>query len=155
MPRALRNAVAFKKMSGTTWRGMARRRVWRCAARRNLKWSQLALAGQHADASCRAGLVEGRLDAGVLFERAGRGCDRGICRPSPSSWPAIMNEAEQTLKRLGESSRESHAQIRRPGGAPSTNTDDRGPEGRRPHEGKTRVPAAEGWFTMDEGRAPN
>src|SRR4029077_17585160 len=43
MPRALRNAVAFKKMSGTTWRGMAKEGL---AMRReaNLKWSQLALA---------------------------------------------------------------------------------------------------------------
>ena len=64
LPRALRNAFAFKKMSGTSWRGMLREGL---AMKRegDLKWSQVVLAA-NTPMLLRAGLVEGRLDAGVL-----------------------------------------------------------------------------------------
>ena len=97
--RALRNAIAFKKMSGTSWRGMLREGL---AMRReaNLKWSQLALAA-NTPMLLRAGLVEGRLDAGVLSS----GQVAGVIDDLPSVADLIgriMNEAEQTLKRLGD-----------------------------------------------------
>ena len=97
--RALRNAVAFKKMSGTSWRGIVREGL---AMRReaNLKWSQLALAA-NTPMLLRAGLVEGRLDAGVLSS----GQVAGVIDDLPTVAELIariMNEAEQTLKRLGE-----------------------------------------------------
>ena len=99
LPRALRNAVAFKKMSETSWRGMVREGL---ALRReaNLKWSQLALAA-NTPMLLRAGLVEGRLDAGVLSS----GQVAGIIDDLPTVADLIariMNEAEQTFKRLGD-----------------------------------------------------
>jgi NAD(P)H-dependent flavin oxidoreductase YrpB (nitropropane dioxygenase family) len=99
MPRALRNAVAFKKLSGQTWRGMIEEGL---AMRKeaNLKWSQLALAA-NTPMLLRAGLVEGRLDAGVLSS----GQVAGVIEDLPTVAELIariMNEAEQTLKRLGE-----------------------------------------------------
>src|SRR5205807_10370853 len=64
LPRALRNAVAFKKLSGTSWRGMLREGL---AMKRegDLNWSQVVLAA-NTPMLLRAGLVEGRLDGGVL-----------------------------------------------------------------------------------------
>jgi NAD(P)H-dependent flavin oxidoreductase YrpB (nitropropane dioxygenase family) len=99
LPRALRNAVAFKKMSETSWRGMIREGL---ALRResHLKWSQLALAA-NTPMLLRAGLVEGRLDAGVLSS----GQVAGVIDDLPTVADLIariMNEAEQTLKRLGD-----------------------------------------------------
>jgi NAD(P)H-dependent flavin oxidoreductase YrpB (nitropropane dioxygenase family) len=99
LPRALRNAVAFKKMSGTTWRGIMKEGL---AMRKeaNLKWTQLALAA-NTPMLLRAGLVEGRLDAGVLSS----GQVAGVIEDLPTVAELIariMNEAEQTLKRLGE-----------------------------------------------------
>jgi len=99
LPRAVRNAVAFKKMSGTSWRGIAREGL---AMRKeaNLKWSQLALAA-NTPMLLRAGLVEGRLDAGVLSS----GQVTGVIDDLPSVAELIariMAEAEQTLKRLGD-----------------------------------------------------
>lgn len=99
LPRALRNAVAFKKVSETSWRGMIREGL---ALRResHLKWSQLALAA-NTPMLLRAGLVEGRLDAGVLSS----GQVAGVIDDLPTVADLIariMNEAEQTLKRLGD-----------------------------------------------------
>src|SRR5207237_9193159 len=56
LPRALRNAVAFKKMSGTSWRAIVREGL---AMRKeaDLKWSQPALAA-NTPTLLRAGLVE-------------------------------------------------------------------------------------------------
>ena len=99
IPRGLRNAVAFKTMSGTSWRGMIREGL---ALRReaHLKWSQLALAA-NTPMLLRAGLVEGRLDAGVLSSGQVAGVIDDV--PTVADLIArIMNEAEQTLKRLGE-----------------------------------------------------
>ncbi len=99
LPRALRNTFAFKKMSGATWRGIAREGL---ALRReaNLKWTQLALAA-NTPMLLRAGLVEGRLDAGVLSS----GQVAGVIDDLPTVAELIariMAEAEQTLKRLGD-----------------------------------------------------
>jgi len=97
--RAVRNAFAFKKMSGTTWRGMAREGL---AMKRegDLKWSQVILAA-NTPMLLRAGLVEGRLDAGVLSSGQVAGVIDDI--PSVAELIArVMSEAEQTLKHLGE-----------------------------------------------------
>ena len=97
MPRAIRNAVAFKRMSGTSWRGMVREGL---AMRReaDLRWSQVMLAA-NTPMLLRAGLVEGRLDAGVLSS----GQSVGIIDDLPTVIELvarIMNEAEDTLKQL-------------------------------------------------------
>jgi NAD(P)H-dependent flavin oxidoreductase YrpB (nitropropane dioxygenase family) len=97
--RAIRNAFAFKKMSGVSWRGMVREGL---AMRReaDLKWSQVILAA-NTPMLLRAGLVEGRLDAGVLSSGQVAGVIGDI--PSVAELIArIMSEAEQTLKHLGE-----------------------------------------------------
>ena len=98
-PRALRNAIAFKKLSGTSWRGMLREgRAMK--AEGDLKWSQVILAA-NTPMLLRAGLVEGRLDAGVLSS----GQATGVIDDLPTVAELIeriMSEAEQTLKRLGD-----------------------------------------------------
>ncbi len=99
LPRALRNAVAFKKLSGTSWRGMLHE--GRAMKRESdLKWSQVVLAA-NTPMLLRAGLVEGRLDAGVLSSGQAAGVIDDV--PTVAELVArIMNEAEATLKRLGD-----------------------------------------------------
>src|SRR5262245_14293690 len=97
MPRAIRNAFAFKRMSGTSWRGMIREGT---AMKReaNLRWTQVMLAA-NTPMLLRAGLVEGRLDAGVLSS----GQSVGVIDDLPTVAELIariMNEAEDTLKQL-------------------------------------------------------
>ena len=98
LPRALRNAVAFKKMSGTSWRGMLREgRAMKQEG--DLKWSQVVLAA-NTPMLLRAGLVEGQLDAGVLSS----GQVAGVVDDLPSVAELIariMSEADEALKRLG------------------------------------------------------
>jgi NAD(P)H-dependent flavin oxidoreductase YrpB (nitropropane dioxygenase family) len=99
LPRALRNAAAFKKMAGTSWRAMLREGL---AMRKeaDLKWSQLALAA-NTPMLLRAGLVEGRLDAGVLSSGQVAGVISDL--PTVAELVArIMSEAEQALKHLGD-----------------------------------------------------
>jgi NAD(P)H-dependent flavin oxidoreductase YrpB (nitropropane dioxygenase family) len=97
LPRAVRNAFAFKKMSGTSWRGIAREGL---AMKReaDLKWTQLVLAA-NTPMLLRAGLVEGRLDAGVLSSGQAVGVIDDL--PTVADLVArIMSEAEETLGRL-------------------------------------------------------
>jgi NAD(P)H-dependent flavin oxidoreductase YrpB (nitropropane dioxygenase family) len=99
LPRALRNAAAFKKMSGTSWRAIVREGL---AMRKeaDLKWSQLALAA-NTPMLLRAGLVEGRLDAGVLSSGQVAGVIDDL--PTVAELVArIMNEAVAALKHLGD-----------------------------------------------------
>jgi NAD(P)H-dependent flavin oxidoreductase YrpB (nitropropane dioxygenase family) len=98
LPRALRNAVRFKRMSGASWRGMVREGL---AMKREggLGWTQVALAA-NTPMLLRAGLVEGRLDAGVLSS----GQVVGVIDDLPTVAEVvtrIVQEAEETLRRLG------------------------------------------------------
>jgi NAD(P)H-dependent flavin oxidoreductase YrpB (nitropropane dioxygenase family) len=99
--RAITNAFAFKRMSGVSWLGMLREgRAMKHEG--DLKWSQVILAA-NTPMLLRAGLVEGRLDAGVLSSGQAAGVIDDL--PSVSELIArIMSEAEQTLKHLGASS---------------------------------------------------
>jgi NAD(P)H-dependent flavin oxidoreductase YrpB (nitropropane dioxygenase family) len=98
LPRAARNALAFKKMSGVSFRGMLREgRAMKKEG--DLRWSQVVLAA-NTPMLLRAGLVEGRLDAGVLSS----GQVAGVVDDLPSVGELIariMSEADETRKRLG------------------------------------------------------
>ena len=66
----------------------------------NLEWTQVVLAA-NTPMLLRAGLVEGRLDVGVLSSGQVAGLIDDI--PTVADLIArIMSEAEQTLKHLGE-----------------------------------------------------
>jgi NAD(P)H-dependent flavin oxidoreductase YrpB (nitropropane dioxygenase family) len=97
LPRAVRNAFAFKKLSGTSWRAMLREgRAMKTEG--DLKWSQVVLAA-NTPMLLRAGLVEGRLDAGVLSSGQATGVIEDL--PTVAELIArIMTEAEDTLTRL-------------------------------------------------------
>jgi NAD(P)H-dependent flavin oxidoreductase YrpB (nitropropane dioxygenase family) len=64
LPRAIRNATRFRRLTGLTWRTMIRDGL---AMRhgRSLTWSQVIMAA-NTPMLLRAGLVEGRTDTGVL-----------------------------------------------------------------------------------------
>jgi NAD(P)H-dependent flavin oxidoreductase YrpB (nitropropane dioxygenase family) len=97
MPRAIRNAFAFKKLSGTSWRGMMREGA---AMKResDLRWGQVLLAA-NTPMLLRAGLVEGRLDAGVLSSGQSVGVIDDL--PTVAELVArIIEEAQDTLKQL-------------------------------------------------------
>jgi NAD(P)H-dependent flavin oxidoreductase YrpB (nitropropane dioxygenase family) len=97
LPRAVRNAFAFKKMSGVSWRGMVNE--GRAMKREgDLKWRQVVLAA-NTPMLLRAGLVEGRLDAGVLSSGQAVGVIDDL--PTVAELIArILGEAEATLRRL-------------------------------------------------------
>jgi NAD(P)H-dependent flavin oxidoreductase YrpB (nitropropane dioxygenase family) len=66
----------------------------------DLKWSQVVLAA-NTPMLLRAGLVEGRLDAGVLSSGQATGVIDDL--PTVAELIArIMTEAETTMKRLGD-----------------------------------------------------
>jgi NAD(P)H-dependent flavin oxidoreductase YrpB (nitropropane dioxygenase family) len=98
LPRAAGNALAFKKMSGASFRGMFQEGL---AMKREggLTWSQMILAA-NTPMLLRAGLVEGRLDAGVLSS----GQAVGVIEDLPTVaelLERVMAEAEASLDRLG------------------------------------------------------
>jgi NAD(P)H-dependent flavin oxidoreductase YrpB (nitropropane dioxygenase family) len=64
LPRALRQAVAFRRLTGTPWRHLVREGL---AMRRHqdLTWSQVAMAA-NAPMLIKAALVDGRDEVGVL-----------------------------------------------------------------------------------------
>src|SRR5205823_14782118 len=98
LPRAIRNAVAFKRLSGTPWRaivseGMAMRRA------QELSWSQVVMAA-NTPMLLRAAMVDGRPDLGVMAS----GQVVGVIDDLPSVAELIgriVKEAEDVLERLG------------------------------------------------------
>jgi len=98
LPRAIRNAFAFRKMSGTSWRSMLQEgRAMKQES--DMTWAQVLLAA-NAPMLTRAALVEGRLDAGILPT----GQAAGVIDDLPTVAELIeriMHQAEQTLAHLG------------------------------------------------------
>ncbi|MDX6220490.1 MAG: hypothetical protein QOJ48_2171 [Frankiales bacterium] len=99
MTRAVRNAVAFQKLSGTPWRdvvteGLAMRKS------AELSFSQLVMAA-NTPMLLKAAMVDGRPDLGVMAS----GQVAGLIEDLPSCQELItriMAEAEDTLKRLAD-----------------------------------------------------
>ncbi len=97
LPRAARNALAFRKLTGTSARdllseGLAMRKS------QNLSWSQMVMAA-NAPMMTRAAMVEGRTEAGILPT----GQVVGVIRELPTVdelITSIIGEAERTLARL-------------------------------------------------------
>jgi NAD(P)H-dependent flavin oxidoreductase YrpB (nitropropane dioxygenase family) len=100
LPRALRNAVAFKRLSGRSWRsivdeGRAMKRA------QELTWSQVVMAA-NTPMLLKAAMVDGRPDLGVMSS----GQVVGLIDDLPSVADLvdrIVREAEAVLARLGES----------------------------------------------------
>jgi NAD(P)H-dependent flavin oxidoreductase YrpB (nitropropane dioxygenase family) len=100
LPRAVRNAVAFKRLSGTPWRDIGREGL---AMRRaqELSWSQVVMAA-NTPMLLRAAMVDGRPDLGVMAS----GQVVGVIDDLPSVAELIeriIGEADETLTRLGAS----------------------------------------------------
>ena len=97
LPRALRNALAFRKLTGTSIRALAREGL---AMKRNegLTWSQVAMAA-NAPMLTKATMVDGRLETGILPTGQGVGVIDEL--PTVADLVArIVDEAEQTLTSL-------------------------------------------------------
>jgi NAD(P)H-dependent flavin oxidoreductase YrpB (nitropropane dioxygenase family) len=98
LPRAVRNALAFKRLSGTSWRAIAQEGL---AMKRSqeLSWSQVVMAA-NTPMLLKAAMVDGRPDLGVMSS----GQVVGVIDDLPTVnelVQRIVDEAEQTLKRLG------------------------------------------------------
>jgi NAD(P)H-dependent flavin oxidoreductase YrpB (nitropropane dioxygenase family) len=101
LPRALRNALAFRKLTGTSMRALVKEGL---AMKRSqgLTWSQVAM-GANAPMLTRASMVDGRLETGIL--PTGQGV--GVIDELPTVEELItriIDDAEQTLARLEKGS---------------------------------------------------
>jgi NAD(P)H-dependent flavin oxidoreductase YrpB (nitropropane dioxygenase family) len=97
LPRALRNALAFKQLSGTSWRALATEGL---AMRKNqgLTWSQVVMAA-NTPMLLKAAMVDGRADLGVMSS----GQVVGVIDDLPTVadlLARIVSEAETVLARL-------------------------------------------------------
>ncbi len=97
LPRALRNAMRFKKISGISWRDMLREgRAMRKS--QDLSWSQVVMAA-NTPMLLKAAMVDGRPDLGVMAS----GQVVGLIDDLPTCaelLDRIMAEAEVVLERL-------------------------------------------------------
>lgn len=94
-----RNAVAFRRLSGSSWRDLAREGL-AMKRSRELSWSQVVMAA-NAPMLYRAGLHEGREDVGI----AASGQVVGLIDDVPTCAELIdrvVAEAAATLRRLDE-----------------------------------------------------
>ena len=96
---AVRSAVAFKKMSGTSWRQMVREGL-DMRKTQELTWTQVLMAA-NTPMLLRAAMVEGRNDLGVMAS----GQVVGLIDDLPSCAELIermMRQAVETLDRLSQ-----------------------------------------------------
>jgi NAD(P)H-dependent flavin oxidoreductase YrpB (nitropropane dioxygenase family) len=96
-PRALKNALEFRKLTGTSYRALAREGL---AMKRNqdITWSQLVMAA-NAPMLIKASMVDGRPEVGILPTGQGIGVIEDL--PTVAELlERIVAEAEQTLARL-------------------------------------------------------
>jgi NAD(P)H-dependent flavin oxidoreductase YrpB (nitropropane dioxygenase family) len=98
LPRAVRSAAAFRRLSGTSWPALLREGLAMRTAH-GLTWSQVLLAA-NTPMLLRAAMVEGRPDLGVMSS----GQVAGLIEDLPSCQELIdrvVAEAEAVLARLG------------------------------------------------------
>src|SRR5262249_32359802 len=98
-PKAVKNALEFRKLTHTSYRDLLEEGL---AMKRNqdLTWSQLAMAA-NAPMLIKATMVDGKPEVGIL--PTGQGL--GVIDDLPSVEELIgriVDEAEHTLKRLGQ-----------------------------------------------------
>ncbi|HEY7105692.1 MAG TPA: nitronate monooxygenase [Acidimicrobiia bacterium] len=97
LPRALRNAIAFQRLTGIPWSDMAREGL---AMRRStgLTWAQTLMAA-NTPMLLKAAMVDGNVDAGVMAsgQVVGMIDDLPTCKELVDR---IVEEAEAVLKRL-------------------------------------------------------
>jgi len=97
LPRALRNALGFRKLTGTSLRALVREGL-AMKRKEGLTWSQVAMAA-NAPMLTKATMVDGRLETGILPTGQGVGAIDEL--PTVAELVArIVDEAEQTLTRL-------------------------------------------------------
>jgi NAD(P)H-dependent flavin oxidoreductase YrpB (nitropropane dioxygenase family) len=98
LPRAVRNALRFQRLSGTRWRDMLREgRGMRRT--QELSWNQVVMAA-NTPMLLKAAMVDGRPDLGVMSS----GQVVGVIDDLPSVAELIdriVHDAEAVLKRLG------------------------------------------------------
>jgi NAD(P)H-dependent flavin oxidoreductase YrpB (nitropropane dioxygenase family) len=98
LPRAVRNAIRFQRLSGISWRDMLREgRAMRRS--QDLTWSQVVMAA-NTPMLLKAAMVDGRPDLGVMAS----GQVVGLIGDLPTVAELvdrIMAEAEAVLTRLG------------------------------------------------------
>jgi NAD(P)H-dependent flavin oxidoreductase YrpB (nitropropane dioxygenase family) len=98
LPRALRSALEFRRLTGTSRRDLVREGL-AMRKHQDLTWSQLAMAA-NAPMLIKATMVDGRPEVGIL--PTGQGV--GVMSELPTVaelLERIVTEAEHTLKRLG------------------------------------------------------
>jgi NAD(P)H-dependent flavin oxidoreductase YrpB (nitropropane dioxygenase family) len=98
LPRAVRNALGFKKLSGAPWREIVREGLAMRKAQ-ELTWSQVVMAA-NTPMLLRKAMVEGRPDLGVMASGQVVGLIDDL--PTVAELLArIVTEADKTLSRLG------------------------------------------------------
>jgi NAD(P)H-dependent flavin oxidoreductase YrpB (nitropropane dioxygenase family) len=98
LPRAMRNALEFKRLSGAPWREIVREGLAMRKAQ-ELTWSQVVMAA-NTPMLLRKAMVEGRPDLGVMASGQVVGLIDDL--PTVAELIArIVTEAEKTLTRLG------------------------------------------------------
>jgi NAD(P)H-dependent flavin oxidoreductase YrpB (nitropropane dioxygenase family) len=97
LPRAVKNALEFRKLTGTSYRDLAREGL---AMKRNqdITWSQLVMAA-NAPMLIKASMVDGRPEVGILPTGQGIGVIEDL--PTVAELIArIVDEADAALARL-------------------------------------------------------
>jgi NAD(P)H-dependent flavin oxidoreductase YrpB (nitropropane dioxygenase family) len=97
LPRAVRNAFAFKRLSGTSWRAIVREGI---AMKRggDYSWSQVVMAA-NTPMLLKAAMVDGRPDLGVMASGQAVGMIDDL--PAVADLiERIVDEADKTLARL-------------------------------------------------------
>lgn len=98
LPKAVRNALAFRKLTGTSTRDLVREGL-AMKRHQDLTWSQLAMAA-NAPMLIKATMVDGRPEVGILPTGQGVGVMEDL--PTVAELIARMVEdADRTLDRLG------------------------------------------------------